>query len=315
MTRYARPLLALLFLALLATPWLMRHFGRRAVVAEATSDPRTRYGFRMTESSRTAGLNFVHAAPTLDAKLAHIMPQVASMGAAVSVVDVDADGHADLYVTDSQEGSRNRLYRNRGNGTFEEIAAALGIAALNEASTGVSMGSAWGDYDNDGFPDLLLHRWGRQELFHNDGGRAFTRVSEQAGLPTWANINTATWLDFDRDGRLDFFMGGYFAEDVNLWALSTTKIMPQSFEYATNGGRKYLYRNLGGGGSRRSVPRAGSPRRAGPLLWWPPTCAAPAIRICSSPTTMVCRSSSSTKAVGSERSGARPASATRPRAA
>ena len=55
------------------------------------------------------------------------------------------------------------------------------------------------------------------------------------------------WLDYDKDGRLDFFMGGYFAEDVNLWKLADTKIMPESFEYANNGGRKYLYRNLGGG--------------------------------------------------------------------
>lgn len=248
MRRYARPLLALLFVLLLATPWLIRQYGRRANAdATATTDPRARYGFRLTESAKAAGLDFVHQSPTLDARLAHIMPQVASMGAAVSVVDVDADGNADLYVTDSKEGSRNRLYRNRGDGTFEDIAEALGIAALNDRVTGVSMGSAWGDYDNDGYPDLLLHRWGRPELFHNDGGRAFTRVSEQAGLPAWANINTATWLDFDRDGRLDFFMGGYFAEDVNLWQLSTTKIMPESFEYAQNGGRKYLYRNLGDG--------------------------------------------------------------------
>lgn len=247
MTRYARPVLALLFVTLLATPWLIRHFGRRATVAEATSDVRLRYGFRLTESASAAGLDFVHGGPTLDAKLAHIMPQVASMGAAVSVVDVDADGQLDLYVTNSTEGSHNRLYRNRGDGTFEDVAGALGIAAVNDPATGVSMGSAWGDYDNDGFDDLLLHRWGRQDLFHNDGGRGFTRVSEQAGLPAWANVNTATWLDFDRDGRLDFFMGGYYAEDVNLWKLPTTKIMPESFEYATNGGRKYLYRNLGDG--------------------------------------------------------------------
>jgi enediyne biosynthesis protein E4 len=105
----------------------------------------------------------------------------------------------------------------------------------------------WGDYDNDGFDDLLLYRWGRQDLFHNDGGKGFTRVSERAGLPAWANVTTATWLDFDNDGRLDLFMGGYYAEGVDLWRIPTTKIMPESFEYADNGGRKYLYRNLGDG--------------------------------------------------------------------
>ena len=55
------------------------------------------------------------------------------------------------------------------------------------------------------------------------------------------------WLDYDSDGRLDLFLGGYYPERLNLWKLADTKIMPESFEYANNGGRKYLYRNLGGG--------------------------------------------------------------------
>ena len=113
----------------------------------------------------------MHEAPTLDPKLAHIMPQVASMGAAVSVVDFDRDGLPDLYVTDSKEGSQNRLFRNRGDGTFEDVAERLGVADLNHAETGVSMGAVWGDYDNDGFDDLFLYRWGRPELFHNDRGQ------------------------------------------------------------------------------------------------------------------------------------------------
>lgn len=243
----ARLLLALLFVSLLATPALIRQYGRRTTAPDASADARSRYGFTLTESAASAGLTFTHQAPTFDARLAHIMPQVASMGAAVSVVDVDADGHADLYVTNSAEGSANRLFRNKGDGTFEDIAPALGLAALNDAATGVSMGAVWGDYDNDGYPDLLLYRWGRPELFHNEQGRRFTRVSAQAGLPEWANINAAVWFDFDRDGRLDFFLGGYYAEHVNLWRLTSTRIMPESFEYARNGGRKYLFRNLGDG--------------------------------------------------------------------
>jgi enediyne biosynthesis protein E4 len=256
MIRYRKPILALVFVALLATPALMRRFGPRAPVAAADVDARARYGFRLVESAHAAGIDFRHEAPTLDPKLAHIMPQVASMGAAVSVVDVDADGHNDLYVSNSGEGSQNHLYRNKGDGTFEEIAAKLGLADLNHEETGVSMGSVWGDYDNDGFEDLLLYRWGKAELFHNDGGRGFTR-NTQAGLPAWANLNTALWFDYDRDGRLDIFMGGYYPEDVNLWKLTTTKIMPESFEYANNGGRKYLYRNLGGGRFEDVSERAG----------------------------------------------------------
>ena len=257
MTRYARPILALVFVALLATPYLMRRFGARAPLsAEAAGDPQSQYGFRLNEASKAAGIHFVHEAPTLDPKLAHIMPQVASMGAAVSVVDVDADGLPDLYVTNSREGSHNRLYRNRGDGTFEDVAERLGLADVNHPDSGVSMGAVWGDYDNDGHEDLLLHRWGRTDLFHNDGGRTFTRVTT-AGLPAWANINSAVWLDFDRDGRLDLFLGGYYSERVNLWKLADTKMMPSSFEYATNGGRKYLYRNLGGGRFEEVSERVG----------------------------------------------------------
>ena len=162
----------------------MRRFGVRAPRRAARRRRRRRYGFRLTESAKAAGLDFVHEAPTLDPKLAHIMPQVSSMGAAVSVVDFDRDGHADLYVTNSKEGSKNRLYRNRGDGTFEDVAERLGVADLNRPETGVSMGAVWGDYDNDGFEDLLLYRWGRQELFHNDGGRALrARRPRRPGCP------------------------------------------------------------------------------------------------------------------------------------
>jgi hypothetical protein len=245
-----RAVLTLIFVGLLLTPLAMRRLNRPgATIApgEAASDPVQQYGFRMTESSKAAGLDMVHGAPTLDPKLAHIMPQVASMGAAVAVVDVDRDGLSDLYVTDSAEGGKNRLYRNRGDGRFEDIAGRLGIADVNRAGTGVSMGSVWGDYDNDGFEDLFLYRWGRQELFHNDRGERFTPVTDTAGLPAWANVNTAVWLDFDRDGRLDLFVGGYYAESINLWKLADTRMMPESFEYANNGGRKYRFRHLGGG--------------------------------------------------------------------
>ena len=58
-------------------------------------------------------------------------------------------------------------------------------------------------------------------------------MTEQAGLPKWVNANTAVWFDYDRDGKLDLFLGGYYSEDVDLWHLKTTKIMPESFEYAT----------------------------------------------------------------------------------
>lgn len=206
-----------------------------------------RHGFRLEESAVRAGIDFTHQAPTFDAQLDHIMPQVAAMGAAVSVVDFDRDGWQDLYVTNSGENSHNRLYRNGGDGTFSDVAAAVGVADVNRAGTGVSMGAVWGDFDNDGYEDLFLYKYGRPELFRNDAGKTFVRVSEQAGLPAWVNANTAIWWDYDRDGRLDLFLSGYWDERIDLWHLTTTRIMPESFEYAENGGRSYVFHNRGDG--------------------------------------------------------------------
>ena len=105
------------------------------------------------------------------------------MGASVSIVDFDRDGWPDIYVTNSAIGSKNALYRNMHDGTFKDVAGEMGIADVNQAGTGVSTGAVWGDFDNDGYEDLFLIKWGRPELFHNDQGHGFTRVTEQAGLP------------------------------------------------------------------------------------------------------------------------------------
>jgi hypothetical protein len=203
----------------------------------------TRFGFTLEESARATGVDFLHQAPTFDARLSHIMPQVAAMGAAIAVVDFDRDGWQDFYVTNSGEDSANSLYRNRGDGTFTDVADQVGLAEVNRRETGVSMGAVWGDFDNDGWEDLFLYKYGRPELYRNNQGRTFEAVGARAGLPAWVNANSATWFDFDRDGWLDLFVAGYWPEHVNLWKLETTKIMPESFEYANNGGRKYLLRN------------------------------------------------------------------------
>lgn len=201
----------------------------------------------MQDCARASGIYFRHQAPTLDPKLHHIMEQVASMGAAVSVVDFNHDGWSDIYVTNSGEGSKNALYQNMHDGTFRDVAADVGLADWNNVETGVSMGAVWADYDNDGFEDVLLYKWGKPELFHNDRGEHFTRVTDEAGLPPWVNANSALWFDYDNDGKVDLFIAGYYAEDVNLWKLKNTRMMPESFEYAQNGGRKYLFHNLGNG--------------------------------------------------------------------
>jgi hypothetical protein len=248
--RLISALAAVVFLALLAAPLVIRHLASASDagnVALSGSVALERYGFVFEEVSRPAGIRFRHEPPELDAKLEPIMPLVAAYGAAVSVVDVDRDGWQDLYATTSAIGGHNALYRNLGDGTFEDVAGRLGLADVNREATGVSMGAVWGDYDNDGYEDVFVYKWGRPELFRNDRGRGFTRVSEHLGLPAWINANTAVWFDFDADGWLDLFVGCFYPAAVDLWNLPHTRIMPESFEYAQDGGRNYLLRNRGDG--------------------------------------------------------------------
>ncbi len=243
--------LLVVFFSILGAAFILRDLsgpGANQANVENREAALTRYGCFFEEVAKQCGIDFRHESPAkLDPQLSHIMPIIASMGASVTVVDFDRDGWADLYVVTSIEGGKNRLYRNKHDGTFEDVAEKMGIADLNSVENGVCMGAVWGDYDNDGYEDLLVYRWGRPELFHNDKGKGFTRVTDSAGLPAWSNANAALWVDFDGDGKLDLLICGYWPDDVNLWKLTTTKIMPESFQYANNGGRKYLLRNNGDG--------------------------------------------------------------------
>jgi hypothetical protein len=208
-------------------------------------------GFMLRDEAKAAGIHFVHRRPTFDPKIANIEPHVAALGASVSVTDFDGDGNADLYFTNSRFGEPNALYRNRGDGTFEDVAASAGLADLNRPGEGVSMGAVWGDFDNDGREDVLVYRYGYLALFRNvdgtrPGGTRFEDITIQAGLRRWVNSNGAIWLDYDRDGLLDLYITAYF-RDVDLWHLTTTRIMHNSFEFATNGGKNLLFHNRGGG--------------------------------------------------------------------
>lgn len=204
-------------------------------------------GFALSDVTAAAGIDFVHHKPSYDPKIANVEPHVAGLGAAVSVSDFDADGWSDLYFTNSAFGQPNALYRNLGNGKFEDVAAVAGLADLNRAGEGVSMGSVWGDFDNDGREDVLVYRYGYPALFRNVDGTHFQNVTRDAGLHRWINSNGAIWLDYDRDGLLDLYITAYFRGDINLWKLETTRIMHDSFEFADNGGGNLLFHNLGGG--------------------------------------------------------------------
>ncbi|MCP3981558.1 MAG: CRTAC1 family protein [bacterium] len=194
-----------------------------------------------------AGVTHVHQKPALDPKVENIMPWLSSVGASVAAGDYDDDGWIDLYVTNSRRGEPNFLYRNNGDGTFTDVAAAAGLADVNDEH-GASMDSIWADLDDDGRLDLYIVRWGRDLLYRNNGDGTFRDVTAESfttpdGTPgtPWANGNAVISLDYDLDGRLDLYVGNYFRE-VDLWDLESTWIMHDSFETSRNAGKNYLYR-------------------------------------------------------------------------
>ncbi|MEZ4457020.1 MAG: CRTAC1 family protein [Gemmatimonadales bacterium] len=220
--------------------WLDRRVGRDGADLEHP-------GFSLEDVTAASGITFIHRQATLDPKLANVEPHIAGVGAAVSVTDVDGDGAPDLFFPNSRFGSASALYRNRGDGTFEDIADAAGLAHLSREGEGATMGAVWGDVDNDGREDVLVYRYGYLSLFRNVDGHRFEDITEAAGLRRWFNSNGAIWFDYDRDGRLDLYVTAYFRSDIDLWHVGTTRIMHDSFEFATNGGANALFHNLGGG--------------------------------------------------------------------
>ncbi|MAD81030.1 MAG: hypothetical protein CMJ50_09350 [Planctomycetaceae bacterium] len=119
--------------------------------------------------------------------------------------DYDNDGDLDLYVgNETTETCRApaQLFRNRGNGTFEDVAAAAGLQEELFA-----MGATWGDYDGDRFPDLFVSNGGANRLYRNNRDGTFTDVAEEAGV-TNPTASFPTWFwDFDNDGALDLYVG------------------------------------------------------------------------------------------------------------
>jgi hypothetical protein len=243
-------LIRILFGALLAVPLYLKYSASKAeleIQRVKTEKAINEFGFYFAEVSEESGVDFKHQSPVLDPRFEPIMPQIASMGASVSVCDFNRDGWSDFYVTNSRYGSKNALYQNQKDGSFRDVASELGVADVNTEGTGTSMGSVWADIDNDGFEDLLIYKWGKPELFRNVEGKTFTNITENSGLPLWINSNSALWLDYNADGYIDLFLGGYFPEDVDLWNLKHSTVLTESFEYAQNGGRNFLLENKGNG--------------------------------------------------------------------
>ena len=191
------------------------------------------------------------------------------MGSGAAWADYDNDGWLDLFVVNQagpltlsadevrSSSARSALYRNNGDGTFTDVSASAGIDYRSHG-----MGAAWGDYDNDGWPDLVVSSYGENELFRNNGDGTFERRSEQSGIGAYQGFWTGvSWGDFDRDGLLDLYVAGYVK-------YSDLGKMPPSLQYDVEAPpslnpsafapeRNLLYRNNGDGTFTEMAYQAG----------------------------------------------------------
>ena len=138
------------------------------------------------------------------------------MGSGVALLDYDGDGWLDVYFCSGAAllgykgpAGSNRLFRNRGNGTFEDVTTRAGVAS-GRYCTGV----ATGDFDNDGDVDLYLCVFGPNQLYRNNGDGTFTDITPTAGVGDPRLSASAAWGDYDSDGKLDLYVANYVKYDI-----------------------------------------------------------------------------------------------------
>jgi enediyne biosynthesis protein E4 len=179
------------------------NLGRLSAWAAQVPSP----GFRFTDVTQHAGLHFLHNSGAYGGKF---LPE--TMGSGCAFLDYDADGWQDILLINGMDWpghKRHRttlqLYSNNRNGTFTDVTRAAGLDIEM-----YGMGVAVGDYDNDGFPDILCTCVGQNHLFKNTGKGRFIDVTRASGLGGREAFSTsALWFDFDRDGLLDLFVCNY----------------------------------------------------------------------------------------------------------
>jgi hypothetical protein len=148
-------------------------------------------------------------------------------GSGVGLIDYDNDGWLDIYLVNGstfnaldgkEEPPHAALFHNNHDGTFTDVAAKAGVT-----NDRWGFGVAIADFDNDGWPDILVANWGKNRLYHNNHDGTFTDVAEKAGVTLGNWSAGATWGDYDGDGRLDLFISGYVHFDRNNLPYAKTK--------------------------------------------------------------------------------------------
>ena len=150
--------------------------GALAISGHAQAAPAAAIEF--TNATAAAGITFVHFKGNKGISINR-----EEFGPGICVADFDGDGWQDIYFVNGRDlynrgiAVRNALYRNNGDGTFTDVTEKAGVPG-----TGYGLGCVWGDYDNDGFPDLFVTQYGRNVLYHNNGNGTFTDVTDKAGV-------------------------------------------------------------------------------------------------------------------------------------
>ena len=230
---------------------------------------------RLAEDSTTVGFTFTNIAREAGVTAVTVFGGERSnrylletTGCGVAVFDYDNDGRLDIFLVNGTtldgfpKGAEptSHLYRNKGDGTFEDVTARAGVGAH-----GWGQGAATGDYDNDGDEDLFVTYYGQNRLYRNNGDGTFAEMTERAGLKsTRLRWGTGTaFIDYDRDGRLDLFVANYI--DLDLATAPTPdsglcryKGVPVACgPPGLPGGKNALYRNKGDGMFEDVSERAG----------------------------------------------------------
>ena len=198
-----------------------------------------------TDVTKQAGIHFEHCLG--DDEITSILE---ATGSGCAFLDYDGDGLLDIYavngtylegISDPEsrfKGMRttSRLYRNKGDGTFEDVTEKAGVAAA-----GYGMGVLVGDYDNDGHPDIYVTNYGKNILYRNNGNGTFSDVTQKAGVACGQWTTGAIFVDYDKDGYLDLFVGNYLEFDPKYRLFYEADVYPGPLSYP--GQLSVLYHN------------------------------------------------------------------------
>jgi hypothetical protein len=211
--------------------------------SEAPSSP----GFRFTDVTGQAGIQFEHNSGAFGGKF---LPE--TLGSGCAFLDYDRDGWQDILLINGTDwpGHKKRrttlrLYHNNGNGTFTDVTSRAGLDVEM-----YGMGVAVGDYNNDGFPDILITCVGQNRLFRNTGKGTFVDVTNSSGLGKREGFSTsALWFDYDRDGLLDLFVCNYvkWSPEHDVFCSLDGKHKSYCTPEAYRGATCWLFHNRGDG--------------------------------------------------------------------